>query len=183
MMMKILRSSIVLVMVLLLAGCGSNSAVSSDGVKKCTRTGTVTNGSTEMNYEVYYKGEDVVLLHSTEKIISDSSSVLDTYEEAYKSIFKQYEGLEYYDNKITRNSNSVTNEITINYEKIDMGKLQEKDFCTCTAASLVGILTTCCVCLIKASKPLPNACLTILSSKIVIHREFARHLKINFSTC
>ena len=123
MMMKILRSSIVLVMVLLLAGCGSNSFVSSDGVKKCTRTGTVTNGSTEMNYEVYYKGEYVVLLHSTEKIISDSSSVLDTYEEAYKSIFKQYEGLEYYDNKITRNSNSVTNEITINYEKIDMGKL------------------------------------------------------------
>lgn len=123
MMMKILRSSIVLVMVLLLAGCGSNSAVSSDGVKKCTRTGTVTNGSTEMNYEVYYKGEDVVLLHSTEKIISDSSSVLDTYEEAYKSIFKQYEGLEYYDNKVTRSNNSVTNEITINYEKIDMGKL------------------------------------------------------------
>ena len=122
-MMKILRSSIVLVMVLLLAGCGSNSSVSSDGVKKCTRTGTVTNGSTEMNYEVYYKGEYVVLLHSTEKIISDSSSVLDTYEEAYKSIFKQYEGLEYYDNKITRRSNSLTNEITINYEKIDMGKL------------------------------------------------------------
>ena len=122
-MMKILRSSIVLVMVLLLAGCGSNSSVSSDGVKKCTRTGTVTNGSTEMNYEVYYKVEYVVLLHSTEKIISDSSSVLDTYEEAYKSIFKQYEGLEYYDNKITRSSNSVTNEITINYEKIDMGKL------------------------------------------------------------
>ena len=121
--MKILRSSIVLVMVLLLAGCGSNSSVSSDGVKKCTRTGTVTNGSTEMNYEVYYKGEYVVLLHSTEKIISDSSSVLDTYEEAYKNIFKQYEGLEYYDNKITRSSNSVTNEITINYEKIDMGKL------------------------------------------------------------
>ena len=123
MMMKILRSSIVLVMVLLLAGCGSNSSVSSDGVKKCTRTGTVTNGSTEMNYEVYYKGEYVVLLHSTEKIISDSSSVLDTYEEAYKNIFKQYEGLEYYANKITRSSNSVTNEITINYEKIDMGKL------------------------------------------------------------
>ena len=122
-MMKILRSSIVLVMVLLLAGCGSNSSVSSDGVKKCTRTGTVTNGSTEMNYEVYYKGEYVILLHSTEKIISDSSSVLDTYEEAYKNIFKQYEGLEYYDNKITRSSNSVTNEITINYEKIDMGKL------------------------------------------------------------
>ena len=122
-MMKILRSSIVLVMVLLLAGCGSNSSVSSDGVKKCTRTGTVTNGSTEMNYEVYYKGEYVVLLHSTEKIISDSSSVLDTYEEAYKNIFKQYEGLEYYDNKVTRSSNSVTNEITINYEKIDMGKL------------------------------------------------------------
>ncbi len=123
MMKKILRSSILLVMVLLLAGCGSNSSVSSDGVKKCTRTGEVTNGSSEMNYEVYYKGEDVVLLHSTEKIISDSSSVLDTYEEAYKNIFKQYEGLEYYDNKITRNSNSVTNEITINYEKIDMGKL------------------------------------------------------------
>ena len=31
--------------------------------------------------------------------------------------------LEVNDNKITRSSNSVTNEITINYEKIDMGKL------------------------------------------------------------
>ena len=125
MMMKILRSSIVLVMVLLLAGCGSNSAVSSDGVKKCTRTGTVTNGSTEMNYEVYYKGEDIVLLHSTEKIISDSSSVLDTYEEAYKNIFKQYEGLKYYDNTITRNEKSIISDTTINYAKIDIKRLLE----------------------------------------------------------
>lgn len=110
-------------MILLLVGCSEGSIASSDGVKKCTRTGEVTNGSSEMNYEVYYKGEYVTVLHSTEKIFSDSSSVLDTYEEAYKNIFKQYEGLEYYDNKITRNSNSVTNEITINYEKIDIGKL------------------------------------------------------------
>ena len=123
MMKKILKSSILLVMILLLAGCGDSSIASSDGVKKCTRTGEVTNGSSEMNYEVYYKGEYVTVLHSTEKIISDSSSVLDTYEKAYKNIFKQYEGLEYYDNKVTRSSNSVTNEITINYEKIDIGKL------------------------------------------------------------
>ncbi len=124
MMKKILKSSIVLVMILLLTACGEDSSIaSSDGVKKCTRTGMVTDGSSEMNYEVYYKGEYVTVLHSTEKVISDSSSVLDTYEDAYKSIFEQYEGLEYYDYKITRNSSSVTSDITINYEKIDIGKL------------------------------------------------------------
>ncbi len=124
-MKMFLKSSILLVIIILLSGCSSeaSSFTTGEGVKKCSREATVTNGSSSMNYELYYKGEYIVVLHSVEKIISDDSNVLDTYEEAYNNIFKYYEGLKYYDNKIIRDENSVTSDTTINYEKIDIGKL------------------------------------------------------------
>ena len=78
-----------------------------------------------MSYEVYYEDDYVTILHSTEEVTSDDSSVLDTYEEAYKNIFKQYEGLKYYDNIVTRTDNSIISDTTINYAKIDIDKLLE----------------------------------------------------------
>ena len=91
--------------------------------KHCTRGGSVTDGEASLNYEIYYTGEKLNIIESEEKVTSDSSSVLDTYEEAYNKIHKYYEGLEYYDTRVERNDNSVISYITINYDKIDIDKL------------------------------------------------------------
>lgn len=127
MMMKkiVLKLSLLVLVSFLITGCGSGNIASADGVKICSRTGEVNNGSSKMNYEVYYEGDYVTIIHSVEEIISDDSSVLDTYEEAYKNIFKQYENLEYYDNTVTRGDNTVISDTTINYAKIDIDKLLE----------------------------------------------------------
>lgn len=120
-----IKISLIVLVSFLITGCGSGTVASADGVKNCSRTGEVDNGSSKMNYEVYYEGDYVTVIHSMEEIISDDSSVLDTYEEAYKNIFKQYENLEYYDNTITRSDNTVISDTTINYAKIDIDKLLE----------------------------------------------------------
>ena len=125
-MKKVVISSFTLLMVtLLFTGCVTGNVASADGKKICSRKGEVTNGTSEMNYEIYYEDDYVTILHSIEKVTSDDSNILDTYEEAYKNIFKQYEGLKYYDNTITRNENSITSDTTINYAKIDIEKLLE----------------------------------------------------------
>ena len=113
-MMKrlLINSVIVATMVFLLTGCTTGNVASADGKKICSRTGTVTNGTSKMSYEVYYEDDYVTILHSTEEVTSDDSSVLDTYEEAYKNIFKQYEGLKYYDNIVTRTDNSIISDTT-----------------------------------------------------------------------
>lgn len=121
----VVKISLIVLVSFLITGCGSGNIASADGVKICSRTGEVNNGSSKMNYEVYYEGDYVTIIHSVEEIISDDSSVLDTYEEAYKNIFKQYENLEYYDNTVTRGDNTVISDTTINYAKIDIDKLLE----------------------------------------------------------
>ena len=90
----------------------------------CTRAANAGEGiEVRLDYDIYYKGDSLLLLKSVEKVITDDKTSLDTYENAYNSIKKYYEGLDYYDHKVVRNSNSVTNSITINYEKIDIDAL------------------------------------------------------------
>lgn len=92
----------------------------------CTRVGSMQgNAQADLNYEIYYTGEVLNKIESTEKVTSIDESILDQFEEAYKQIHAYYEGLKYYDAEVTRTSNSVTNKIVINYDKIDAEKLLE----------------------------------------------------------
>ena len=47
------------------------------------------------------------------------------YEEAYKSIYKAYENIDYYDNEVLRADNKVTSTTVIYYGKVDMNKILE----------------------------------------------------------
>lgn len=117
-----------LVLILLIGictGCGTGTVKSADGVYKCSRKGTLDNGASQLNYELYYEGDYLTILHSTEKVYSSDEEVLDTFEEAYNNIFKAYEGLEYYDAMVTREEGVVTTDIVINYAKIDTSSLLE----------------------------------------------------------
>lgn len=106
-------------------GCKSETEkeMSTSKVLTCSRTGDVTNGEATLSYKIYYKDDNINILHSTEKVTSSEKSILDEFEEAYKKIFSNYKDLEYYDNTVTRNDNSVTNDTVINYKKIDTDKL------------------------------------------------------------
>lgn len=92
--------------------------------KVCTRDADAGTG-TEMvlQYDVYYTGEILNLLISHEELITENKDTLDEFEDAYKKIATNYAGLEYYEQNVTRTDNSVTNETTINYDKIDIQKL------------------------------------------------------------
>ena len=91
--------------------------------KHCTRKGKIDNGDVSLNYDIYYTNDILNIIKSEEKIVSPSDGVLDIYEEAYKKIHQNYEGLEYYDTKVVRGDTSVTSTITIDYDKIDIDRL------------------------------------------------------------
>ena len=131
-MKKVSIFVLVLVSIFFLAGCEKQEVVESNGEeinvtkmehKHCTRTGTATGADVYLNYDIYYTGDILNILKSEEKIVSSSSETLTTYEEAYKKIHSNYEGLEYYDAEVVRGDTAVTSTITINYDKININSL------------------------------------------------------------
>ena len=125
-MKKIGISLLLLVALLTVTACESKESTTSSKNQiheHCTRTGIVTNGEANLNYEVYYTGDRINKIESTERVSSESSDVLDTYEDAYRNIHEQYKGLKYYDTEVIRTDSSVTSKITIDYDHIDIDAL------------------------------------------------------------
>lgn len=90
----------------------------------CTRTGTIDeNSSTDLSYEIYYTGDILNKVESTEKVISTSSETLEEYEEAYRKIHEYYKDLENFETKIDKTSNSVTSIMIIDYDHINIQEL------------------------------------------------------------
>lgn len=135
---------LILIVAILLVGCSNNktstSTSSNDFINdviqaedtsnmqklNCTREASAGAGiDVDLNYEVYYQGEYIKILHSMEQVTTENQETLDEYETAYKNIAKNYEGLKYYDQTVTRTNNKVNNDTVINYGKIDTNKLLE----------------------------------------------------------
>ena len=128
---------IILLSVFLLTGCtektesgtkvsSSTDTTNSRGTLTCTRSGIGLNSSeVDLNYEVKYNAGYVTNVHSIEKVTSTDSSTLDQYEEAYKNIFKAYKDLDHYTNNVTRTENTVVSDTIIEYDKVDMAKLEK----------------------------------------------------------
>lgn len=132
-MKKISIIVLAFIFILLLTGCDEENKVISNGKKvstanmehkHCTRSGSGSNGvTTELSYELYYTGDRLNILESTEKVIANEDSDLDQYQKAYEQINKYYKGLEYYDTEVIRGDTSVTRNTTINYDKINIKEL------------------------------------------------------------
>lgn len=131
-MKKIGLLLILLLSVVFISGCDKKEEIIIDGKtvntakmvhEHCTRSATATDAEVKLNYDIYYTGEVLNIIKSEEKIISASQEVLDTYEEAYKKIHANYEGLEYYDTEVIRGDTTVTSSILINYDEIDIDRL------------------------------------------------------------
>lgn len=123
---------LILVCLLVITGCEKQETVTTGGEevnvtkmehKHCTRAGSVTDGEVSMNYDIYYTGDILNILKAEEKVTSSKADILTTYEDAYKKIHSNYEGLKYYDTNVVRGEDSVTSTITVNYDKLDISAL------------------------------------------------------------
>lgn len=94
------------------------------GVLNCTTPAAANDGiDVTLNYFVTYKRGNILELHSVAKITSSDQNNLDIYEKSYQSISDNYKNLKYYDTSIVRDSNTLTYDVTINYDKIDVDAL------------------------------------------------------------
>ena len=118
---------IIIMSLFIITGCESKEEVDVSNMthQLCERAGSIDNGEVELKYDIYFTGDKLNMIKSFEKVISDDSSILDTYEESYKKIHSAYVGLSYYDTDVVRDDNSVTSTMNINYDKVDIDKLIE----------------------------------------------------------
>ena len=101
-----------------------NINVKGSGELKCSRSGNAINGlEAEFHYYLVYENGILKSLHSVEKVSGDDQDALDQYEEAYKKIKENYKDIKYYDTNVSRDKKSVTNDININYDKVDTTKI------------------------------------------------------------
>ena len=134
-MKKIISIFVILTIAIFLTGCESTEDLTDMYDTSllnhitCTRDAVIesdSSSSVSINYDLYYNDEEYLqILNSKEEIKSSNSNLLDQYEEAYKKIYKAYDGLEYYDNLIKRTDDTVVSTTTINYGKIDMDELMK----------------------------------------------------------
>lgn len=134
-----------LIMTLVLTGCGSDkektetsnnketnttnnsikdTTTEESKVLNCTRSVTVSEGvRMELSYKATYKGDYVELIETEEKVISDDSTVLETYKNQVESIYSPYKDIEHYNYNVEINGNTLTSTTNIDYSKIDTDKL------------------------------------------------------------
>ena len=123
---------IILLSACLLVGCEKKRTIEVNGEtintkemihEYCERMGTLEGGTADLHYDIYYTGDRLNVLRSEETVRSTSSSVLDEYENSYKTLHNYYKDLKYYDTSIIRDDEHVSSIIIINYDKIDMDEL------------------------------------------------------------
>jgi len=107
---------------LFLTGCDNFSSYK---VVNCTRKVSMSDNKTsvELKYEIYYDDEYVKRTVSTERIISSDANVLKEYKNSYEKAFEKYEDIDYYDNKITVSSDTVTSKTVIDYTRVDTDQI------------------------------------------------------------
>ena len=127
--MKKIGISLFLIMILILcSSCGKDETIEekNGNVLHCTRKVTAQdNMTTDIKYSIYYDGEYVTKTVAIEKITSDDKELLQQYKEAYEKVFSNYKNIDYYENKVEKNGNTVSSTTVVDYQKVDVNKIIE----------------------------------------------------------
>ena len=125
-MKKSLKIFAIIVVAIIMTGCGSKSAKSV--VEKCTLSKNDTTNGFELvsEYNIYAKGNEVYKVVTTETVTSENDTILsyfeDTLNETYKSASKLYGG---YTIDVRKEDGKVISNTTIDYSVMDMKKFIE----------------------------------------------------------
>lgn len=118
-----------IIALVLITGCGQGGKDITVKEEKmvCTRTGNMNNLEMDFNYEVYYEGNNVNKVQTTEKITSEDTSVLEQSKQQIENLYSNFDNIENYNYNVVIEGNTLTSTTDINYEKIDIDELLEID--------------------------------------------------------
>lgn len=120
------KISIILLLTIAVVLC--SACESKSGKVTCTST-TSPNETTTLKseYNITYKDGYVTELKTKETIKTATKSDLDTYKEALENVYAEYNKLDYYQNSISIEDDTLISTTVINYNKVDTKKLIEID--------------------------------------------------------
>lgn len=110
-------------LLVLVTGCAS----SKEEKMVCTRTSTMNKIELDLNYQVYYQGDVVNKVQTTEKITSTSKETLATYKQAVEDLYSNFDDIKHYNYDITIEGDTLTSKTDINYSKININDLLKID--------------------------------------------------------
>lgn len=114
-----------------LTGCGNKEVQEKTMI--CTRNATIAEGTTlNVEYTVTYQGDYVKKIYSNEKISSDNTEYLNQMKTMVENTYAPYKDLEYYDYNIQIEGDTLTSQLTIDYDEIDTDKMIEIDSANAT---------------------------------------------------
>ena len=110
-------------LLLLVTGCGNTK----EETMTCTRTGNMSGVEMDFTYNIYYQGDIVNKVQTTEIITSDDEETLKTYEDGITSLYSNFDNIDHYNYDVVIEGNTLTSTTDINYKQMDMDKLLEID--------------------------------------------------------
>ncbi len=122
--MRKLKKIIILVGICLLFATGCTGKTKT---MVCTRNANQNGMKVELRYEVEYTKNTVNKVSSTEKIISESKDILETYKKTVEATYSPYKDVEHYNYEVSIDGNTLTSVTEIDYSQIDTDKLMEID--------------------------------------------------------
>lgn len=118
-------------LLLFVTGCGKqtdyNESNTKDDKMICTRTTNANGLEMDFRYEVYYQENDVNKVQTTEKITSDSTEILQTYQQQIKSLYSSFDNIEHYNYDVKIEGNTLISTTDINYQKMNIDELVNID--------------------------------------------------------
>lgn len=118
-----------IIALVLITGCGQKEKDTTKKMDKmvCTRTSNMNDLEMDFNYQVYYEGNNVNKVQTTEKIISDDTTVLGEYKQQIEALYSNFDNIENYNYNVVIEGDTLTSTTDINYEKIDINELLKID--------------------------------------------------------
>ena len=116
---------IIISVIAMLVGCTSAEEKEYQLIR-CTRKAKAQssdNVKIDLSYKIYHKDGYVKKVIATDKVTSSDQSIIKQYVSSYEKIYKAYDGLDHYSNKIETTANSMTSVTEIDYAHIDTDKL------------------------------------------------------------